>query len=558
MREMIRVVFVDDEMLVKLGLRSVIDWNQEGFEIVGEASNGQEGLQLIKTLQPDLVISDIVMPGMDGIEMYQKLREEGIDPIFIVLSSYDQFDMVKRAMKAGARDYLLKLSLNTQAMHELLQEIREEIEEKIKGNSRQTGRIDTASEGFSDQLELNRIYLYGLLLGEKVNPNYLQHCFVKTGGRNRVLYIATDAAHLMISKSETERKTYIRTIRSLLDEIASEFGEAYCIEWENSNYVIILEAFLPESTFREIAEAITASLDNYGNLQSSIGISAPMELSDLQDAYKMARRIGEDLTYNGYGTIRFYQDVGQEHPIEDYERQSNLLDLDRLRSICEILNAGDLLQYFNEFNFAVKSHRLSLEETSFQSVQLICVTEEYLKQNWSDISFEHDAGSVLAQIYSCQSVKEIIRCNRDYVNAVERTAQELFCSDGIRLVRDAKNYIRTHISDPIGLAEIADALKVSSSYLSATFSQSESMGLINYINKEKVKRAQYMMTSEHLKVYEVSYMLGFENAGYFSKVFKKYAGCTPKQFASRKCIVRSETAGSAEPNGRDVFPGDRT
>ena len=167
-------------------------------------------------------------------------------------------------------------------------------------------------------------------------------------------------------------------------------------------------------------------------------------------------------------------------------------------------------------------------------MQLICVTEEYLKQNWSNFLFEHDAGAVLAQIYSCQSVKEIIHCNREYINAVERAAQELFCSDGIRLVRDAKNYIRTHMSDPIGLTEIADALKVSSSYLSATFSQSESIGLINYINKEKVKRAQYLMASEHLKVYEVSYMLGFENAGYFSKVFKKYAGCTPKQFASRK------------------------
>ena len=468
---MIRVVFVDDEMLVKLGLRSAIDWNQEGFEIVGEASNGQEGIQLIKSLQPDLVISDIVMPGMDGIEMYQTLKEDGIAPIFIVLSSYDQFDMVKRAMKAGARDYLLKLSLNAQSLHELLQEIRAEVEEKRNEDSEKTIRDDTESESVSGQFELNRIYLYGLLLGEKVNPGYLQHCFTKTGGRNRVLYVATDAARLMISKSETERKTYIRTIRSLLDEISSEFGEAYCIS--------------------------------------------------------------EDLTYNGYGNIQFYQNVDQELP-KTNEKMNNLLDLERLRSICEMLNEGDLSQYFNEFNFAIKSHRLSLEEASFQSVQLICVTEEYLKQNWSNFLFEHDAGAVLAQIYSCQSVKEIIHCNREYINAVERAAQELFCSDGIRLVRDAKNYIRTHMSDPIGLTEIADALKVSSSYLSATFSQSENIGLINYINKEKVKRAQYLMASEHLKVYEVSYMLGFENAGYFSKVFKKYAGCTPKQFASRK------------------------
>lgn len=527
---MYKLVLVDDEMLVRLGLRSAIDWNEEGFEIVGEASGGRDGIRVIRSTRPDLVISDIVMPEMDGIEMYQELKKEGIAPIFIVLSSYDQFDMVKRAMKAGARDYLLKLQLNGQSLHELLSEIRGELDAK-QGEERAGSGEDGVQ---TDEMELNRIYLYALLLGEKVNASYLRHCFTGSGGRARVFYVATDSSRIMVSKTERERNVYSRAIGSLLDEIAGEFGEAYCIEWENGNFVVVAEAgsALSEDICREMAKAIAVSLENYGNLQCSIGISVPVEILHIQEAYGMAKLISEDLKYNGYGSIRFYTPGDGDSVSGEDEELDEMIDLERLRSICELLNEGELRQYFNECNFKIKSHRLSLEKAAFQSSQLICVTEEYLKRNWENIDFENKGGSFLAQIYRSQSVSEILRCNREYVNAVEKTISEFSSHDSTRIARDVKNYVKLHINDPIGLTEIAEALNVSPSYLSATFSQSESIGIINYINREKIHRAKYLMLAEHLKVYEVSYMLGFENASYFAKVFKKYAGCTPKQFAS--------------------------
>ena len=93
---MFKVVFVDDETLVKLGLRSMLNWEEEGFEIEGDASSGTEGLALILKTKPDLVITDIIMPEMDGIEMMQKVRESNLNPFFVFLSSYDQFELVKK------------------------------------------------------------------------------------------------------------------------------------------------------------------------------------------------------------------------------------------------------------------------------------------------------------------------------------------------------------------------------------------------------------------------------------------------------------------------------
>lgn len=98
---MYKVVFIDDEALVKIGLQSILDWNEEGFDVVGEAEDGREGLQLILQKEPDLVITDIVMPEMDGLEMIQKAKEQGSRAVFIVLSSFDEFELVKRQCSWG-------------------------------------------------------------------------------------------------------------------------------------------------------------------------------------------------------------------------------------------------------------------------------------------------------------------------------------------------------------------------------------------------------------------------------------------------------------------------
>ena len=117
---MLKVVIVDDEALVRLGLQSMLRWEELGYEIVGEATNGQQGLDLIMQSDPDIVITDIKMPVMDGLEMMRLAAEAGRNPRFIVLSGYDEFQLVKRAMKLGAEEYLIKLDLEPNTLAEAL------------------------------------------------------------------------------------------------------------------------------------------------------------------------------------------------------------------------------------------------------------------------------------------------------------------------------------------------------------------------------------------------------------------------------------------------------
>lgn len=157
---MFKVVFVDDETLVKLDLRSMLNWEEEGFEIEGDASSGTEGLALILRTKPDLVITDIIMPEMDGIEMMQKVRESNLNPYFVFLSSYDQFELVKKAMQLAAKDYLLKLKLNSEMLHDMLGNIKRELEKDVIKTDKKKELSVWETE------ELRKAFLKKALIGE--------------------------------------------------------------------------------------------------------------------------------------------------------------------------------------------------------------------------------------------------------------------------------------------------------------------------------------------------------------------------------------------------------
>ena len=229
---MLKVVFIDDETLVKLGLRSMLNWEEEGVEIEGEASSGSEGLELILRTKPDLVITDIIMPEMDGIEMMQKVKENGFCPAFVFLSSYDQFELVKKAMQLGAKDYLLKLKLNSEMLHEMLDSIKEEIKKSPVKEEKARSVWETE--------ELRKVFLKQALMREYVDTPDEKWDFWEEDKKMRILYVASNVHHLIGTKEGREKKIYLETLCNLIEDICREFFEAYCIEWEKGSFLIFL------------------------------------------------------------------------------------------------------------------------------------------------------------------------------------------------------------------------------------------------------------------------------------------------------------------------------
>ena len=130
-----RVILVEDEVFVRESVKELIDWNSMGFEVAGEAGNGIEALQLIYELNPDLVLADIIMPQMDGIELLKKTREAGFKTKFVMLTCMNEFEYLRQAMEYGASNYILKLSMNVKDLRETLGKIRAELTKELAATS---------------------------------------------------------------------------------------------------------------------------------------------------------------------------------------------------------------------------------------------------------------------------------------------------------------------------------------------------------------------------------------------------------------------------------------
>jgi len=178
-----KVILVEDEIFVRESVREIIDWNSMGFEVVGEAGNGIEALQLIKHEKPDLVIADIIMPQMDGVELLRKSREEGLTAKFVMLTCMSEFEYMRKAMEYGASNYILKLSMNVKDLRETLGKIGAELDKEamLRGmvrKERADNTLTVAKEPVQPPAlefthpEVNKIIAY-------INENYDQDLSVK-------------------------------------------------------------------------------------------------------------------------------------------------------------------------------------------------------------------------------------------------------------------------------------------------------------------------------------------------------------------------------------------
>lgn len=528
---MFKVVFIDDETLVKLGLRSMLNWEDEGFQIEGDASTGSEGLSLITETNPDLVITDIIMPDMNGIEMMQKVKENHLDPIFVVLSSYDQFELVKKAMKLGAKDYLLKLKLNREILLDMLETVKQELKNK--------GKTDWKNEPSVWQTEeLRKAFLKKALLGESL---LMEQSDFNLGWKNkpvRIVYIVSNVHHLISTKEETEKKIYLETICKLIKDISREFFDSYCTQWEKGEFLIFLSEEGAEdvnSDLNFMSEAIIDMLMQYSNIQASIGISGSVTgYENFKGAYLQAKSIKNILARDGYGKVVSFEDTMETDTLKTGEIANNFFSAEKLACICETLNLDELEQSTKRIVEEIRGKHVKLDSAAFLCTRFMCLMEEYLKQNWQNSFSGGNLNDLMKKLYHSDTIAEIIEVFNNYTSNIRQFFSEQGDNEQERIVREAKKYIREHVYDNISLKELAQVLFISSGYLSTTFSKYEPIGVANYINKVKIAEAQQLLMKQRLKIYEVAFKLGYENAGYFAKVFKKYTGCTPKEYMERK------------------------
>ncbi|MCY9656813.1 response regulator [Paenibacillus chondroitinus] len=528
---MTRVLIVDDEILVRLSLKTLISWKENGFEIAGEAENGLEALAILENCPCDIVLTDIRMPELDGIELMNIIRERWPDTRIIVLSSYNDFEYVQRALQIGANDYILKLSWVPSELLQKCMRIRAELEVE------QANRVIHTQATFRmEQLELDlkEKLLRNLLVKQGTNMETDRLiCEIRSISKKqtyRVACASIDNYQQIVDENRFKSEQLLSfTIINILKEIVKKYGEGDLIEIRNERFAILMER-LSEDMLVEMHSAALA----FAKVSLSFGIvKDAVNLNELHSAFIRAEHALQSRFYNR-----------DAHYFYDTDRTVSEATV-KIESLQE--DYWNMLMDQKPEQMADAIHSWYEKQKQFQ------VPPALIRERWLHLLllFEKKLEQLGKDLYVLPSYNE--RYPYDIIRNAE-TLQEItewfggWAIQTLEFIRlDSKPRYRQEIIEVMNIIqqEYATALKVSDiarrvgfaeTYLSVLFKKETGEKIVDYLMKIRMKKARELLLNPSYKIYEISEMIGYSDATHFSKYFKKIEGVFPLEY--RKAALK--------------------
>lgn len=541
---MYQVLLVDDEPLILTGIQSMINWEDYDCVITDKASNGKQALEKMEKSMPDIVITDIKMPVMTGIEFMQECRDRGYDTVFILLTNLEEFSLAKSALALGAADYLVKMEMTQEMMGNSLKRATEMCNQKRiltdKIPHREFHPKDvkqTATGFFRDILEKagNLSDEFRKKWQEPVEKMELEQLY-----ENGVLmwirpYKDRD---LFENVSEDDRKEMLDYAQSLMEQFMNRIHSGCCtLVWKRMGILAILPGQnRTEKYYRDTGKKICNILEDYFGCQTLVAISAPME--DIWGGSKRAlsqiKKIQEFYYYHSNEPVILVSDV-EAHFWEERHARHDTFDISFLKKdLRQALVQQDkekVNSVFEELSALFTEFHPAREQVVNACANLYYFFLSYVEED-ALIKEEMPYPSVVMEILlECFTLKAHTRWLLKFGSWVGNTMENFHRgSKTDKIVEAAKEYVRENYGEKLTLAAIASKIGISQGYLSSVFKKQTGGNLNDYINQMKIEKAKELLEKHEYMMYEISDMLGFENPYYFSKVFKKLTGITPSEY----------------------------
>ncbi|MGM0874732.1 MAG: response regulator transcription factor [Bacillota bacterium] len=524
---MMKVIITDDEIQIRKGLRMKVEWEEEGFQIVEEASNGQETLDLLKMIEVDVVITDVRMPIMDGIEFVKRCHQEHPNVKVIVLSGYSDFDYVRSSMIEGVKDYLLK----PVAPDELVEALRR-IRSEIKEEKRKQIESDQMSRLVQNQLEeMREQYLLHLVKEEWSELNMaierLQQLQLDDFANENVqVQFITVEIRGSEHNPNTVKELWL-PFRMLCREIAQEHTGSY--SFYDASYANMIhfirridsEQFIHTSKFIKVVQQ---HVKEYMNLETVIGIGKVVTgLTEFKTGY-----ISALLSWSQSQLGSQSQVIDATVTKEIFEFSSDF----EKKLINAIENVNHDAFKNNIYSILGGTNNQSIMSFSFVANRVLFLLGSLARK------YDIDTIEINKTIWNCQqSIWELNSQGRvieqliHLAHSIIEKVNEARCSsNGTAIVENVRRYLDKHYASEISLTTLSEQFHINSAYLSEIFKNNIGQNFSDYLINLRMENAQAFLKDKQLKIIDVAHLVGFSNSGYFSTVFKKHFGQTPVEF----------------------------
>lgn len=537
----IKVFLVEDEMVIRRGIKNSIDWEKEGYIFCGEASDGELAYPMIIKEKPDILITDIRMPFMDGLELCKLVKEELPNIKILILSGYDEFDYAKEAIRLGVTEYLLKPISSgklLEALNGVSESIRREKEDKDlvrKYMEEMRENTEHEKQKFFEQMIAGNLSMADALeTGEKYEMNLSAGMYnlllfrFTLGEENRKSGELLGEAEYAIKKL-TERLEYVFEFQRDVE------GWAFLLMADNEEQM--------SERVKELSKDLEEIMKNYSTITYFGGIGQPVaRLRELEESFREAERAL---------AARFTMELNRIISVEDIRMAQNVDTLDdiEITSFGEIEKTRTMLEKFlnngaeDEIDEFVDVYINELPEENLKSVLMrqYIIMDAYIVMMSFCEKIEGIEGEMQAQseelknsmktIQTLEEIKNYIRMLLKKIIGVRDTISGRRYSDIIEIAKDQIR--KTYMSDEISLNTIAAEVGMSPSYFSSIFSKEMGKTFVEYLTEIRMDRAKELLMCSSMKTSEIGYEVGYKDPHYFSYIFKKTQNCTPKEFRAR-------------------------
>ncbi|WP_088042571.1 response regulator [Bacillus sp. EAC] len=526
---MYKVAIVDDDRIIRKGLSSVIPWTEHGFELVGVGADGEQGLEIIKEHDPHIVISDIQMPFMDGLEMTKAIKEHNPKTKVILLTGYEDFKYAHEAIKLKAFDYLLK-PVETSELIEKLKQASLELELELQKENHINESQNYLQQQFLKRLSLND------LTNEEIIKELSIVGLEPSGTHIAALYVKMDQADFAHrTNMETVKESIMEHCREILDLLKME---GCVLNAENEHFAVFL--FGPDLLVDDFARSITNVTGEFlstiqQKLHTTITITrgrVSEELVDLCCSYREALKAMDFRHLVGINQAYSIEEIELSHCEEVAEQLKIEEDLFRYITLGLPEKVSELLE--NARKELLINKRVSLQEMVLFAVRVISLLlyeSTKIAKNWDFTKFEN----VETRVVKLQTLDEIFSELKVITIDLAEFVKRLNGNQKHSLVDKAIDFIREnyHVAN-LSLQTVAKEVHVSSAYLSNLFKVEKGINFGDVLLETRMKNAMELFQKSDLRTYEVAERVGYSNPQYFSSSFKKYTGYSPIEFKKLK------------------------
>ncbi len=532
---MLKVFLVEDETIIREGLRDIIPWQQYGYTLVGDAGDGEQALPMIREQRPDVLITDIKMPFMDGLALSSLVARELPNTKIVIISGYDDFEYARQAIRIGVEQYLLKPITKVTLIKTL-----NEIQEKIKNEREQENYLEKfrsevqeyeqfSRRRFFEEMVAGQLSVEGIYeTAGKLNIPIHAQCY------NLLLYSFETVSGLQAGEGEA-----LSQIRDGLAQFFILYPEYLMFRWNLTSYAVLVRG--EEDRIRALTdrcvETIRMHIQPYGDqVEWYVAIGQPTRrLSGLPLCFNEVSHIFS------YRHLMSSQHILTKQNTEELMRgedESSLRNLDMTKIDQKVLNSflqnglpGEVEDFVAEYVAGVREAVGSRLFCQYLMLDVRFITIAFIESlGYSQEEFLEQLPGV-EKVGKNVTVRELTAYICQMLNCALELRERESRSQGHNIVRQALEYIDSNYSDEnISLKEVAGRINISANYLSAVFSQEMRQTFVEYLTQKRMERAKELLRQTDKRSAEVAAEVGYKDPHYFSFVFRKTQGCTPRDY----------------------------